>query len=332
MGSGVGLSLTKSLVEQHYGEIKVTSVEKKGTEFVVILPLNENIYADEEKFSPKVPGVNKYIHITPEDVLEEEFDVQIEGDKNQTVLIVEDNYDLRRYIVNEFAPYYNILEADNGKVALNMALQELPDIIISDVVMPEMDGLELCGKIKENFLTNHIPVILLTARASIEHRIIGINQGADSYIPKPFNPGHLKIRVKKLLELRLILKQKYANDLASPDLTVLEEDIYLREIKEMILKNIDDSELNIEKICKEMGISRAHFYRKVKLITDKSPTEFVRIIRLNEAAKLLIQAQKSVSEVCYMVGFNSPSYFSICFKEHFKVSPVDFVKNNQKQR
>jgi hypothetical protein len=124
MGSGVGLSLTKSLVEQHYGEIKVTSVEKKGTEFVVILPLNENIYADEEKFSPKVPGVNKYIHITPEDVLEEEFDVQIEGDKNQTVLIVEDNYDLRRYIVNEFALYYNILEADNGKIALNMALQE----------------------------------------------------------------------------------------------------------------------------------------------------------------------------------------------------------------
>jgi len=333
VGSGVGLSLTKSLIDQLHGEISVTSVEKKGTEFVVFLPLDENVYSNEEKFSPKVPGVNKYIHITPNDILEEEINIEISGDKNQTVLIVEDNYDLRKYIVNEFAEFYNILEAANGKEALDLALQEFPDIIISDVVMPEMDGLELCRRIKENFLTNHIPIILLTAHASIEHRITGIEQGADSYIPKPFNPGHLKIRVKKLLELRSILKQKYASDLNSPEVpNLVEEDIYLKEIKELILQNIDDSDLNIEKLCKEMGISRAHLYRKIKHISDKSPTEFVRIIRLNEAAKLLLQNQKSVSEVCYMVGFNSPSYFSICFKEHFKISPIDFIKNNQKKK
>ncbi|MDA3894502.1 MAG: response regulator [Salinivirgaceae bacterium] len=332
-GSGVGLSLTKSLVEQHYGEIKFTSVESKGTEFILLLPLDEAVYSDEEKYASDMPGVNKYIHTIPDDVFEKEIEVEISTDKNLTILIVEDNYDLRKYIVNEFAEYYNIIEAANGKEALEMALRESPDLVISDVVMPEMDGLELCGKIKENFITNHIPVILLTARASIEHRIKGINKGADSYIPKPFNPDHLKVRVKKLLELRQVLKQKYTNELNTPGAAaIVEEDVYLREIKVLILENIDDPDLNIEKICKEMGISRAHFYRKIKLITDKSPTEFVRIIRLNEAAKLLIKNDKSISEVCYMVGFNSPSYFSICFKEHFKVSPIDFVKQNQKKK
>lgn len=331
-GSGVGLSLTKSLVEQHYGKISFTSVENRGTEFMVILPLDENVFSDEEKFSSEVPGVNKYIHESPEGMVENEVSVDLIRDKNSTLLIVEDNYDLRKYIVNEFAEYYNIIEAANGKEALELALQSSPDVIISDVVMPEMDGLELCRRIKENFITNHIPIILLTARASIEHRIKGIEQGADSYIPKPFNPEHLKVRVKKLLELRLVLKQKYAYELDSPDVPiVVEEDIYLKEIKTLILENIDDPEMNIEKICKEMGISRAHFYRKIKLITDKSPTEFVRVIRLNEAAKHLMKNQNSISEICYMVGFNSPSYFSICFKEHFKISPIDFVKNNSKK-
>jgi len=331
MGSGVGLSLTQSLVMQHYGEISFISNEGQGTEFYVYLPIDANVYADEEKFSSKVPGLNKYIHLLPEGIGDEDTKIELTTNKDHSILIVEDNYDLRKYLVAELNEYFNIFEAENGKIALDIALNEMPDLIISDVLMPEMDGLVLCKKIKENFLTNHIPVVLLTARASIEHRIKGIEQGADSYIPKPFNPEHLKIRVKKLLELRQVLKQKYVKELNSPETPmVVEEDVYLRELKQFVLDNLDNSDLNIENICKEMGISRAHFYRKIKLLTDKSPTEFVRIIKLNEAAKLLVNNDKSISEVCYMVGFNSPSYFSICFKEHFNISPIDFVKRSKK--
>ncbi len=332
MGSGVGLSLTHSLVAQHYGEITFNSTAGKGTEFRVLLPLDDSVYSNEEKFSPEVPGVKKYVHNLPDDVVEDEINIELTEEKGQVILIVEDNYDLRKYLVNELKEYFDIREAENGKEALAIALDELPDLIISDVLMPEMDGLELTRRVKENFLTNHIPVVLLTARASIEHRIRGIEQGADSYIPKPFNPAHLKIRVKKLLELRQVLRQKYAKELSTPGASIsIDEDSYLKELHKFVLDNLDKPDLNIENICREMGISRAHFYRKIKLLTDKSPTEFVRIIRLNEAAKLLSTNTRSISEVCYQVGFNSPSYFSICFKEHFNISPVDFVKKSKKR-
>lgn len=328
-GSGLGLSLTHSLVQQHHGQINFNSVEGKGTTFNVVIPLSEAAYSDEEKFAPEVPGVNKYLHVAPEEIVEEDFKFELSSDKN-AVLIVEDNYDLRKYLVKELGSYFNTYEASNGAEGLKIALDKLPELIISDVVMPEMDGLELCRRIKENFITNHIPVILLTARASIEHRIKGIEYGADSYIPKPFNPAHLKMRIKKLLELRMVLKEKYARELESPDQPIdVEEDFYLKKLKQIINKNLDDPNLSIDKICKEIGVSRAHFYRKIKLLTSKSPTEYIRILRLNEAAKLLAGKKYSISEVCYMVGFNSPSYFSICFKELFNVLPNEYIKKEK---
>ncbi len=329
-GSGVGLSLTRSLVEQHYGEIHLKSEEGRGAEFIILLPIDEKTYSDEEKFSPEVPGVNKYIHNEPFETINEELIVKLSVNKDQSILIVEDNPDLRSYLKNELVDFYNVYEAANGKEGFDMALNKVPDLIISDVLMPEMDGLEMCRLVKMHFLTNHIPVILLTARASMEHRIKGIEYGADSYIPKPFNLQHLRIRIKKLLELRSVLKSKYANNIDSDgSISVMEENQYLKVLNEYILDKIDDLSLNIEGICKDLGISRAHFYRKIKLMTGKSPSEYIRMIRLNEAAKILSTENYSISEVGYKVGFNSPSYFSISFKKQFKLNPVEFAKRRK---
>ncbi|HAZ01183.1 MAG TPA: hypothetical protein DCY97_03270 [Marinilabiliales bacterium] len=335
IGSGVGLSLTQNLVEIHHGEITFESEEGKGTIFNVYLPISEEAYPNDEKFSPEVTGVSQYVHISPVAPSEgvQEFDEPgiKKGAKEYTVLIVEDNYDLRKYLSEELAEQYEVIEAGDGKDGLKKAIQFLPDLIIADVMMPEMDGLEMCTKIKGNLITNHIPVILLTARTSIEQRIEGIEHGADSYIPKPFHPSHIKARVKKLIELRKVLKNKYTIQLESKEAPVLEmEDVFLRKITDLILKNIDDTELNIESLSKEIGMSRGHLYRKIKLLTDKSPSEFVRLVRLNEAARLLLKKDKSVSEISYLVGFNSPSYFTICFKEHFEVSPSEFAERAQK--
>lgn len=332
IGTGVGLSLTKNLVEIHHGEITFESEINKGTVFNVFIPLEEQAYADHEKFSTGTTNFDHFVHKTPilgyELVAEEDHSEihKSDGEKANTILIVEDNHDLRKYIAEELSELYQVMESADGKDGLKKAIQHLPDLIIADVMMPEMDGLEMCHRIKSNLITNHIPVILLTARNSIEHRIEGIEHGADSYIPKPFHPSHVKARIKKLIELRNVLKGKYSMQLESKEAPVLQtEDAFLQKITSLILKNIDDSELNIEAVSKEIGISRGHLYRKIKLLTDKSPSEFVRLVRLNEAARLLLMKDKSVSEISYLVGFNSPSYFTICFKEHFEVAPSEFA-------
>lgn len=330
-GSGVGLSLTHSLVELHHGEITFESQENKGTVFQVFLPLDEQVYSNEERYSANDAGVSKFVHNTPVDNQEEQESNAArpidEALKPNTLLIVEDNYDLRKYIAEELSSQFQILEAADGREGLKKAVQELPDLIIADVMMPEMDGLEMCLKIKTNLVTNHIPVILLTARTSIEQRIEGIEHGADSYIPKPFHPSHLRARVKKLIELREILRNKYSMQLESKEAPQLHtEDLFLKKITEMIMDNLDDSELNIESLSKDIGISRGHLYRKIKLLTGKSPSEFVRLVRLSEAARLLVKQEHSISEISYLVGFNSPSYFTICFKEHFEISPSDFIE------
>lgn len=332
LGSGVGLSLSKSLAEIHHGNLTFESQEHTGTTFELTIPINEDAYTETEKITPETTGVEKYMHLSPETVLDPQNIIDQTADNNPnkaTILIVEDNYDLRQYIKNELISLYSILEAENGKIGFQIAVETMPDLVISDVMMPEMDGLELCSMLKSNIITNHIPVILLTAKVNIEHRIAGIERGADSYIPKPFHPDHLKIRAQKLLELRNTLKAKYSGQVnlaESPIPVINEEDKYLSEITNYILSHLDQSDLNIEILCKDLGISRANLYRKIKLLTGKSPTEFVRIIRLNEAARLLLNNEKTISEVCYAVGFNSPSYFSISFKDHFSITPTEYVK------
>lgn len=331
-GSGVGLSLTYNLVEIHKGVIKVDSEEGSGATFQLLLPLFDDAYSDDEKKSLEVIPRENYSHEKPElesEIVFKKQDTNEEQPNKVKILIVEDNHDLRKYIANELSEQYEILEAENGKVGLEVAINKLPELIISDVMMPEMDGLELCKSIKENLLTNHIPVILLTAKTSIEQRIEGIEQGADSYIPKPFHPEHLHIRVKKLIELRATLKAKFSDEMNSAQ-TEIEtiEDKFLKKITKIIHEHISKTEMSIEWLSKEMGMSRGHLHRKLKLLTDKSPSEFVRVIKLNKSLALLKNKEYNISEVCYMVGFNSPSYFTNCFKAQFKMSPTEFVERD----
>lgn len=326
LGSGIGLSLTKSLIEQHHGNIHVTSTKDHGTTFTVFLPDEDSLYTDEDKTESSIKEKNSFTnsYVLPNT----EIPKTITHENKPTILIVEDNDELRRYLIGEFNLQYNVLEATNGEEGLEIALSKLPDIVVSDVMMPKMDGLELCNQIKSHFLTNHIPIILLTAKTSIEQRIEGLKHGADSYIPKPFAIEHLQVRINKLIEIRQTLRKRFTNNDKSSPTEHIYEDLYLKQVDDFIIKNIDDLDLNIESLCQDLGISRSHFYRKIKYLTGKSPTEYIRHIRLNKAAEILSKTNKSISEVCYCVGFNSPSYFSVCFKQQYKMTPLEFVKRN----
>ncbi|MCG8696636.1 MAG: DNA-binding response regulator [Bacteroidales bacterium] len=248
-----------------------------------------------------------------------------------TVLVVEDNFELRKFIASSLENQYTLLEAENGKQALELAKEELPDIIVSDVMMPEMDGITMCFKLKTDVKTSHIPVILLTARKSRYYKVKGLETGADDYISKPFYEDELKIRIKNHLKLRHDLRQKYLLDASlKPEEVVLSspDEIFIKDLCEIIEKNMDQSELKAEDISRELAMSHSLVYKKLKAITGMSIVEFVRDFRLKKAESLLVQDKLSVSDVCYMVGFNNRNYFSAWFKKKYKASPRDYVKSH----
>jgi YesN/AraC family two-component response regulator len=221
------------------------------------------------------------------------------------------------------------VEAVDGEEGLQMAQNEMPDLIISDIMMPKMDGIQFCKAIKTNLTTCHIPVILLTARTSVENRIEGLETGADSYIPKPFHPQHLRIRVKKLIELRQTLISKFSKTVGfeAKEMTLTSADErFLQKAIELVKENISNPNLNIEEMGTELGMSRVHLYRKLKALTNQTPSEFVRTIRLKQAAYLLAQNKANVSEIAYIVGFSSHQYFTNCFQNYFNMSPKEYSK------
>jgi len=249
-----------------------------------------------------------------------------------SILIVEDNSDVRSFIKNCLLDKYKIFEASNGKEALDKIDQEEPDLIICDVMMPVMDGLEFTNKLKSDINICHIPVILLTARSSHEEKIEGLETGADSYMPKPFNSRHLLVRVRKLIETRQKIRKHYQENMLLPNtgenkISQLDNSFLKRCVK-TIEKNIQNSDYGVEELSTEIGLSRVHVYRKIKHLTGLSVSEFIRNIKLNKAVVLLRESGKSISEVAYETGFSSPSYFSKSFKDYLKISPSEFVQSN----
>lgn len=240
---------------------------------------------------------------------------------NETVLIVDDNPDMRTYLRTILQGKYMVNEAADGKQGLELANEIVPDLIVSDVMMPVMNGLEFCQRIKSDTATSHIPVILLTARALSQHQIEGYESGADAYITKPFSSELLLVRINNLLKNRLKLKI-LANAASAPAEPVI-TDPFLLKFRDYIEKNLTDSELNVETIGAEFGLSRVQLYRKVKALTGQSPVELLRTTRLMKGRQLLQSSNKSVSEVAYEVGFTAPSYFTKCFKDEFGISPSD---------
>lgn len=337
-GTGIGLNFTKGLVEIHKGEISVESEYQKGTSFIVDLPLGKSLYKDVEH-----RAIGEGYAQDPAAVLSTAYELAISDNqtitdesldeastlKSPTVLIVEDNKELRVHLRKELRSRFKVREAANGKEGLEKINKYYPDIVISDVMMPEMDGFEMCRQAKVNIETCHIPIILLTARSLEEDRIEGYQTGADEYLPKPFNISVLKARINNLLEAKNRLREKFTSIggmLPSSEITTNTlDEAFLDKATKVILDNVSDQDFRLAELLKEMGASRSQFYRKVSSLTGQNPSHFIRVIRLKYALDLLRKQQHSIKEVAYMSGFNSSAYFTKSFREHFGKAPNQYL-------
>lgn len=322
-GSGIGLALAKAFVELHGGEITADSVEGKGTVFTVDIPMT----VVEEPSADLVQEPR----ITQQTVVEEledmETEEQIPDENKECILIIDDNADVRDYVKSLLKEEYTVIEAPDGRAGLKKAMKYVPDAIICDVMMPVMDGLECCRKLKTELQTSHIPVMLLTACSLDEQRIAGFECGADSYIAKPFNSKLLLARLRNLIANHHRLQQFFGDKTTLSKEPVSEIDKgFADRFRRLIEENMSDSELSVEELGSKMGMSRVQLYRKIKALTNYSPVELLRIARLKKAASLLASSEKTISEITYEVGFTSPSYFTKCYKEYFGESPTDFLK------
>ena len=325
LGTGIGLALVKELTELMGGQVTLKSELTKGSEFRVVIPLQ--IIKVLEQIE-NLPHLEKTAAV-PID----RFPMAAENGaapEKPKILVVEDNADLRKFIIVSLGDDYDFLEADNGKLGLEVALTEIPELIVSDLMMPEMDGLTMTAKIKKDFRTSHVPVIILTAKATEEDKLTGLNTGGDDYLTKPFNKSELVIKVRNAITSRVKIREKIRLELLTeaPKLEAVSEDEkFLVSVKEAILNRLADEQLSVESLAMEIGWSRAQFYRKITALTGKSVNDLIQGFRLQKAAQLLEQQWGSVSQVAYEVGFSNPSYFSKCFKEHYGVLPSEYGKN-----
>lgn len=326
-GSGIGLSITKEFVKIHGGTITVESEVGKGSTFTVSIPIQEvlNIPANGS-------GAETILSTATEDGVWNNADA---GSKKAMLLLVEDNEDFRFYLKDNLKSEYQIVEAKNGVEGWKLALGILPDLIVTDVMMPEMNGIEFCRKIKADQRTSHIPVILLTARSSEEQKLEGFETGADEYITKPFNFEILVSRMKNLIEQR----KKYHNafqtrlEVKASDLNITSlDEKFIQNAVKFVEQNVTDADFSVDDLSRELGISRAYIYKKIPSLTGKSPLEFIKTIRLQQAAQLLEKSQLTVAEISYKVGFNNPKYFARCFKEVYGILPSMYASQKQAQQ
>jgi signal transduction histidine kinase/ligand-binding sensor domain-containing protein/DNA-binding response OmpR family regulator len=343
--TGIGLYLTKEIVEMHKGEISARNNTKRGSCFKVRLKLGNNHFSFTElnnsNSNTLIPSTDSMVSVN--DAFEVQEDTLIQSDDNgndkSIILLVEDNDEVRTFIKNELNTKYEVIEAANGKIGLEMAFECIPDLIISDVMMPELDGRSLCLQLKNNPLTSHIPIILLTALSDIENRIEGLDMGADSYITKPFHPRHLTVRVSKLLELRKVLQEKYSIQIGQKqnifnyqplDVEKLSVDeLFMQRIISIVEKHLPDSDFELDDLCNEMGMKYLQLYRKVKAITNLSLKQFILTLRMKTAEKQLETGKFTISEVAFGVGFSSPTYFSETFKKHFGITPTEYIRKKK---
>lgn len=338
-GTGIGLSLTKELIELHKGKIKLESQEGVGSTFKVLLPLGKahlketEMEVQESKPETKVLPTTDLEPLSVTETIADSSEPKSKEWELPVLLLVEDNNEMRGYLKERLKRNYYVIEARNGLEGLKMGMDKMPDLIISDVLMPKMNGVDMCRSFKTNVQTSHIPIILLTAQAEIENKIKGLEIGADDYVAKPFNFNELEVRVRNLIKSRAILRERFAHSnklvLEPKEITITPlDEIFMEKVLESIEKNISDPEYRVEDLGKDVAMSRMPLYRKIKALTGQTAVEFVRTIRLKRAAQLLKQQQLTVSEVTYDVGFNDLQYFRTCFKKQFGVSPSEYAKMN----
>ena len=328
-GSGIGLALAKAFTEMHHGEIRAESAKGKGTTFIVEIPMVQPDFRDEQTASKIIPeSVKQGAVLEADSSLESSGNEESTEGNRHTVLIIDDNQDVRNYIRLLLQQQYDILEAENGLEGLKLAVKYVPDAIICDVMMPVMDGMECCRKLKAEMQTSHIPVIMLTAYTMDEQKVKGYECGADSYLTKPFNGKILKARLQNLIENHMRLQNFFtdqAGSVSKPQLNETDKG-FVEKLRKEIEKQLSNPDTNVEDLGAALGFSRVQLYRKTKALTGYAPNELLRIARLKKAASLLAATEKSIAEVTYEVGFSSPSYFTRCYKEFFGESPTDYLK------
>ena len=326
-GTGIGLAIVKAFTELQGGTAKVESEVGKGSEFTITLPkrvAGDNFQPAEETYT-----MNDFLDESSAvtDISTENKVSKITSDRQEDkprVLVIDDNADIRAYATALLGDEYDVMEASDGSEGLKKAVREVPDVVVCDVMMAGMDGLECCKRLKDDSLTCHIPVILLTAKTLDEHRAEGYAYGADAYLTKPFNGNVLKARIKNLITNRKLMKIVFGNDAQQEPIEAVAqsaESQFVEKFRTIIQGNLGNSDLNVETISHEMGISRAQLYRKIKSITGISPNDIIREARMKRADRLLETTDKSVSEIAYEVGFSSPSYFTKCYREFFGRTP-----------
>ena len=345
-GTGIGLALVKELVELHQGTVSVESVTGQETCFTIQLPFGADHLATEEIVDIEPASVSdapaKHIAVEalqstlpvtagPTDTGVEEEMLADEENDDTLILIVEDHHDLRRFIREQLEEDFRVVEAENGRIGRDKALELIPDLVISDVMMPEMDGYQLCDALKTNDKTNHVPIILLTAKAATADKIEGLETGADDYLLKPFNADELRIRVRNLIKIRRQMREKFSAEmLIGPSKVVVPSvnQVFLDRLKQVVEDHLDDESFSVEVFAREIGMSRGQLHRKLRALTNKSTSEFIRFFRLQRAAELIQQDAGNMAEIAYQVGFNSQAYFTRCFQEQFEMSPTEYRKKH----
>ncbi|MGJ1386436.1 hybrid sensor histidine kinase/response regulator transcription factor [Sphingobacterium spiritivorum] len=335
LGSGVGLAFTRQLVELHYGRIYVESDSGKGSKFVVQLPVSDHYYSSDRETATLIPSVEY-----SEDNTEKEESQVLDTEDRLTfadakMLLVDDNEDILAYLKSLLEDSFTIETATDGRTALGLLENNLYDIVLSDVMMPQLDGLHLCKRIKQNINTSHIPVILLTAKSETSQQLKGLEMGADDYVTKPFSPQLLKAKLLNILRSRRRLKEFYA---ASKEIipeniafNPLDEE-FLKEAVAIIEKYLSDSDFSVDRFSREIGMSRSNLYLKFKAITGESATDFIKRIRFTKAVELMESKRYTIAQVAYMCGFNSPSYFSTAFKQYYGYMPSEYMERKSQKK
>lgn len=342
--TGIGLSLTKELVEMHHGTITVESQPNEGSCFTVTLQKGNSHFDSNTEFIVSEDIVNKTINSTHNDTaitISDKPEQKIEDNKN-LILLVEDNNELRSFLKTILTESYNIVEADNGETGIRIACEQLPDIIISDIMMPHKNGIELLNELKNNESTSHIPIILLSAKSSIESKIEGMQYGADDYITKPFSATYLKARIQNIVEQRKRLQHIYCQTLfpsKAEKKSVEKENIpilsasdqkFMDKLVQIITENMDNCDFSVDNMALAVDMSRSNFFRKLKSITGQSPIDFLKQMKMKRAVQLIESKGYNISEIAYMTGFNDAHYFSKCFKQAYGISPTEYKNSIDK--